>query len=143
MSAALLPLALLLLACPRPAAAGFVIDFESPARDENRNPIGSGPFDVTFRGTLSGGGTVSQTFTVDSFLTLKTFHFSGFTGVVEVRWFQGGGPPDAPPHQFDNVTLAEPTVVPAPPGIVLLGSGLALLAAHALRARRGRARPCA
>src|SRR5882724_8933436 len=57
---------------------------------------GSMSLDVTFVGTILGGGTVSQTFTVaGSPFVQQTFNFNGFSNLAKVEWTQ------APPyHQF-------------------------------------------
>ena len=89
---------------------------EHPGRDTSGNPADSGPFDMVFTGTQVGGSTVSQTITVDSFLTLKTFEFFGFDNVVSVNWFQGGGPPSSPTHQFDNIVVSP---IPEPTSLVV------------------------
>jgi hypothetical protein len=89
---------------------------ELPAGDAFGQPINSGPFDITFYGTKVDGASVTDTVTVDSFLTLKTYSLSGLANVVEVHWFQGAGPPASPTHQFDNLDLS---AVPAPSGLIL------------------------
>ncbi|WP_432474141.1 hypothetical protein [Amphritea sp. HPY] len=77
---------------------------ELPGLDTSGLPINSGPFDVTFFGQQVDGSLVTKTFIVDGFLTLNTYSFSGFTDLLSVNWFQGGG--DIPTHQFDNITVA-------------------------------------
>ena len=78
---------------------------------------GGMPLDVTFVGTLSGGGTVSQTFTIDgSPFVQQTFNFTGFSNLTKVEWVQ------APPyHQFDNIVI---DVVPEPDTWLLVGTGI-------------------
>jgi len=62
---------------------------------------GSSVADVTFTGELSGGGTVTQTFTIDGIsFDPETFVFSGFNDVIAVEWSQV-----SPFHQFDNITI--------------------------------------
>lgn len=91
---------------------------------------GSVVADVTFIGTLSGGGTVSQTFTLDGVaFAAETFLFSGFTSVVSVAWDQ-----EFPYHQFDNITIANGVSVVPTPGAA--AGGMALLALGAIRRRR-------
>jgi hypothetical protein len=49
-----------------------------------------GPQEVTFTGTLAGGGTVSQTFMTGAAEALTPFYFGGeFTGLVAVEWTPG------------------------------------------------------
>ncbi|WP_293076587.1 S8 family serine peptidase, partial [Okeania sp. SIO3B5] len=63
---------------------------------------GSNVADVTFVGELEGGGTVSQTFTLDgNAFDPETFVFNDdFNEVVSVEWIQ-----ESPFHQFDNITI--------------------------------------
>jgi hypothetical protein len=78
---------------------------------------------VTFTGTLAGGGTVVESFTVSTptgTAAFETFSYSGFTDLVSVEWDQ---PFDLAQglHQFTDVTLQ---TVPEPPGWVMAGIGL-------------------
>lgn len=99
------------------------------------NQIGDGPFDllainlaslngnapvnVTFVGTISGGGTVTQMFTFDGSPFLQqTFQFTGFTNLTKVEWTQ-----EAPYHQFDNIVV---NVVPEPDAWLLVGTGIGI-----------------
>jgi MYXO-CTERM domain-containing protein len=113
-------------------AGGGAFDFysiglaELPAGDAQGIPVKSAPFGVTFFGTKEDGATVSDTVTVDSFLTLKTYGVSGFQDVVEVHWFQGAGPPASPTHQFSDIDVSP---VPEPHGAALLAVGLAAIGA--------------
>ena len=72
---------------------------------------------VTFTGTLAGGGTVSETFTVTtppppSPASFQTFDFTGFTDVTSVSWDQPVFTQGL--HQFTNIHLStEPS--PSPP----------------------------
>ena len=93
---------------------------------------------VTFIGTLDGGGTVSEAFTVSLAsppLTFQTFSFTGFTNVVSVSWNQSTTSDGL--HQFGNIELtsaAPPAAVPEPATLSLL---LIALPAALIRARRG------
>jgi hypothetical protein len=92
---------------------------------------------VIFTGSLVGGGTVSQTFTVTTppgVAALQTFAFTGFTDLLSVSW---GQPPVANGrHQFADVTLDVAATVPTPATLLLLVS--AVFAIGAARARRRR-----
>ncbi|HUU34317.1 MAG TPA: hypothetical protein VMW48_09650, partial [Vicinamibacterales bacterium] len=62
---------------------------------------GSNVANVTFTGYLAGGGTVSQTFTLDGVAFYpETFVFTGFGNLASVEWTQ-----EDPFHQFDNITI--------------------------------------
>lgn len=77
----------------------------------------SGAPSVTFTGNLFGGGTVTQTFTLDGieetsrpFLALETFSFrSDFTNLTSVTWSQV-----VPFHQFDNIVVDGMGSAPGP-----------------------------
>ena len=57
---------------------------------------------VTFTGEVFGGGTVTQTFTLDGAAGAETFFFSSdFDDVVSVSWDQG----TSTQHQFDNIVI--------------------------------------
>lgn len=65
---------------------------------------------VTFTGSLSGGGTVTQAFTTDATQrSLQTFTFSSsFTNLTAVQWTQA-----SPFHSFDNIVAGDA----GPPGV--------------------------
>ncbi|MEW4567022.1 spherulation-specific family 4 protein [Tautonia sp. JC769] len=65
------------------------------------------PVTLTFTGQQVGGGTVQQSFTVQSPVGVPefdTFTFSGFSNLVSVSWQQEFGPAGVK-HQFDNISL--------------------------------------
>jgi hypothetical protein len=75
---------------------------------------------VTFTGNVHGGGTLTQSFTVDSALGFDTYAFSGFDMLDSVTWVQA-----APYHQFDNIVVDGPAAVPEPGTLALFGAALA------------------
>ena len=90
---------------------------------------GTGTFSQTFTGSLFGGGTVSQTFTITRTPTpvLSTFTFSGFTHLTEMHFTQGifasgGG------IQFDNLVTG--AAVPEPSAGLLVAGALLFLASR-------------
>jgi hypothetical protein len=92
---------------------------------------GTGNFTITFTGDISGGGTVSQTFTVarTATPTLSTYDFAGFDDLTAVTFNQGtyaANLYDA--VQFNNLVVS-PSAVPEPSALILLLLGSALLAA--------------
>jgi hypothetical protein len=92
---------------------------------------------VTFTGTLAGGGTVSETFTVTTPVgppaSFQTFDFvAGFKGLTSVSWDQPVFSQGL--NQFTNIDLF--TAVPEPPTLTLLALGLTL--ALACKTRIGR-----
>jgi len=97
--------------------------------------VGPGTRDITFTGTTASLGTVTQTFTVDSFGFKKFFFDSDFTNLISLTWSQ-----TLPPYQFDNLTL---DFIPEG-GVPEPGAGFTLLVAAtcvgllAFRARQRR-----
>ena len=81
------------------------------------------PVTVNFGGTLSGGGSVTQTFTTPSGNpALQSVSLSGFVGLSSFSVSSSGGNA----FQFDNVNAQ---AVPEAPAALMLGMGvLALLA---------------
>jgi len=95
-------------------------------------PGGTSPA-VVFVGVLSGGGTVTQTFTPTVF-GFQTFVFnSSFTNLLNVSWHQGTDELFA--HQFDNIVVGSATPTPEPATMVLFGTGVVGMVAQ-LRRRR-------
>ncbi len=89
---------------------------------------------VTFGGILSGGGSVTQLFTLAldgiSFGP-QNFSFSpAFESLAEVTWVQS-----FPFHQIDNIN-AVASSIPEPSTLALVATGLALLAFLGWRRRR-------
>jgi hypothetical protein len=84
----------------------FSIDLaETPNFDSDGNPVDLGSFTLTFIGTRANGSTVRATANIAPFPSVTSFKFSGFTNVVSVMWFQGGGGASGLTHQFDNVRV--------------------------------------
>jgi hypothetical protein len=90
---------------------------------------------VTFTGTLSGGGTVNESFTVTEpagFPQVFTpFSFTGFTNVTSVSWDQPVF--TAGLNQFTDITIA---AVPEPSSLILGGISTIGLGVVSLLARR-------
>jgi hypothetical protein len=88
---------------------------------------------VTFTGLLSGGGTVTQSFTPTVF-GFRTFTFnSTFTNLTSVSWRQGTGEGNA--HQFDNIVL-NANAVPEPASLATAGLGVLMGLGYAWRRKR-------
>lgn len=82
------------------------------------------PLVVTFTGVLAGGGSTTQSFTVDyATFAQQTFLFDlSFDGLSAVSWDNF-----APYHQFDNIQINGASAIPDRPNVPEPGT-LALLA---------------
>jgi hypothetical protein len=95
---------------------------------------------ITVTGTLSGGGTVSQTFVTDTvgdgpgpLADFQTFSLVGFNDLVSVQFSSV-----SKAFTIDNLNVtASSAPVPEPASVLLLGSGLAGFAGFVRRQRRG------
>ena len=80
----------------------------------------SGEAKVVFTGHLLGGGTVTQSFTLDGVFSFgsgfETFFFSGFNNITSLEWSN-----ESPLHQFDDIVVS---TVPLPAAVWLFGLGL-------------------
>ena len=74
---------------------------------------------VTFIGTKADNSTVTNTFSLTTPNSMKTFNFSGMTNIVALDWMQG-----FPYHQFDNINIG---TVPEPASFAVLGLGMLAL----------------
>lgn len=95
----------------------------------------AGSQDLTFTGNIFGGGTVSQTFTLNSFQSLTDFVFlPTFTNLASVDF----APQISPYYQFDNIIVnAAPESAPELDGTA---SGLPFAYMTAVLLMRGRRR---
>jgi hypothetical protein len=93
-------------------------------------PLDLDPFDITFTALRKNGATLVETFSAHPFPTIDTFEFHGFTNLVSLTWFQGGGgAPGLSTHQFDKIVLRPiPAAVPQPMSLLLVTAGLATTA---------------
>ena len=84
---------------------------------------------VTFTGDVQGGGTVTQSFTLDGVaFGAQIFKFGPqFTNLTAVRWTQA-----SPYHQFDNIVAEVPE--PASLASILAGT-LGLVGLSRMRGR--------
>jgi len=82
---------------------------------------------IAFTGTLSGGGTTEQSFTLDGVaFGAETFLFnSTFENITSLSWSQGSSF-----HQFDNIQIS---AVPEPSSLLMVGIGMATLACRRRR----------
>ncbi|MGK5026383.1 PEP-CTERM sorting domain-containing protein [Janthinobacterium sp. RB2R34] len=122
-SAGLTAAALSTTTMTRADGAAFSLDKISLANYVSLLP---GAYDVTFVGTKAGGGTVSQTFTVDSSNnfnnSFSNYTFTGFSKLVSASWQEGL----LHTYQVDNIR-ASVSAVPEPGTYAMLLAGLGLL----------------
>lgn len=81
-----------------------------------------GAFDVTFVGHQVGGGTVTQTFSLDGSHTFSDYTFTGFSNLHSATWTEGA----LHTFQVDNIA-ASVSAVPEPATYGMLLGGLGLL----------------
>ncbi|MDN2712555.1 MULTISPECIES: PEP-CTERM sorting domain-containing protein [unclassified Janthinobacterium] len=80
-----------------------------------------GSFDVTFVGHQVGGGTVTQTFSLDGSHSFSDYSFTGFNNLLSATWREGA----LHTFQVDNITATvSPVPEPATYGMLLGGLGV-------------------
>ena len=82
-----------------------------------------GSYDVTFVGHQVGGGTVTETFTLDGSHAFSDYTFTGFNNLLSASWREGA----LHTFQVDNIA-ASVSAVPEPATYGMLLGGLGLLA---------------
>ena len=75
---------------------------------------------------FSPATTAEFTAAANKFPSFTEIQFAGFTDLVSVTWQQGPGGALGPTHRFDNIRVQ---AVPEPASLLLVGTGLATLAA--------------
>lgn len=96
-----------------------LLSIDLAALRPNNDPGGT----VSFTGVKADNSTVTQDVVMSAAPGWETFSFgSTFSGLTSVHWAQL-----APFHQFDNITLATGSVVPAPGAAMLVLIGLGMI----------------
>jgi len=96
------------------------------------NILGPGANSITFHGAVHGGGTVTESFSFDSFGHLTTLSLDSDFANLDALSFDENGNPS---FQFTDLVVDADAAVPEPAGLAVLGGGLiGLLLA---RRRRG------
>jgi len=96
--------------------------FSVSSIDVSETCLTCGPQIVNFVGNIVGGGTVTQSFTMDNVSGRQTVAFSGFGNITSLNWFYGNNSR----AQVDNIVTGA-AMVPEPTTCLLLGSGLIAL----------------
>ena len=85
------------------------------------NILGPGADSITFHGAVHGGGTVTQSFSFDSFGHFTTlFLDSDFENLDSLSFDENGNPS----FQFTDLVVDAAAAVPEPASLTLLGGGL-------------------
>jgi hypothetical protein len=85
------------------------------------NILGPGANSITFHGAVHGGGTVTQSFTFDSFGHLTTLFLDNDFANLDALSFDENGNPS---FQFTDLVVDADAAVPEPAGVTVLGGAL-------------------
>jgi hypothetical protein len=85
------------------------------------NILGPGANSITFHGAVHGGGTVTESFSFDSFGHLTTLSLDNdFENLDSLSFDENGNPS----FQFTDLVVDADNAVPEPAGLAVLGGGL-------------------